>query len=90
MPHVIVKLWPGKSHDQKQRLTDSIVANVTSILGYGPGAVSVGIEEVAPDDWIAKVYEPDITGKWSSLTKPPEYGSRPRVCKEFRETINAE
>lgn len=24
MPHVIVKLWPGKSEDQKKRLADKI------------------------------------------------------------------
>ncbi len=52
------------------------------IGGNGPGTVSEGIEEVAPDDWIAKVYDPDIAGKWSSLTKPPAYGSGPRAREE--------
>jgi phenylpyruvate tautomerase PptA (4-oxalocrotonate tautomerase family) len=32
MPHVIVKLWPGKS-EQKTRLAVAITKDVTEILG---------------------------------------------------------
>ena len=46
MPHVIVKLWPGKSAEQKRRLSDAIVRDVTSILNYGDESVSVAFEEV--------------------------------------------
>ncbi|MCJ2180594.1 hypothetical protein [Novosphingobium album (ex Hu et al. 2023)] len=53
------------------------------ILGYGEGSVSIGIEEVPPGDWMARVYEPDIAGKWSGLTKQPGYGSGPRDPEEY-------
>ena len=77
MPHVIVKLWPGKSQDQKQRLTETITQGVMDALGYGDEAVSVAFEEVAPAEWTTKVYRPDILGKWTTLTKEPGYGERP-------------
>jgi 4-oxalocrotonate tautomerase len=77
VPHVIVKLWPGKSDDQKQRLTKTITRGVMESLGYGEEAVSVGFEEVAPAEWTPKVYGPDIAGKWATLTKQPGYGERP-------------
>lgn len=77
MPHVIVKLWPGKSNDQKQRLTDTITRGVMDTLGYGEDAVSVAFEEVAAADWTPKVYEPDIIAKWANLTKQPGYGRPP-------------
>jgi len=32
MPHVIVKLWPGKSEDQKNRLAEAITRNIMDIL----------------------------------------------------------
>ena len=32
MPHVIVKLWPGKSEQQKRRLTEAIVKDVMHVL----------------------------------------------------------
>lgn len=78
MPHVIVKLWPGKSDAQKRDLSAAIVGNVTRILGYGDEAVSVGFEEVQPDAWTVQVYEPDIRGRWHTLTKEPGYGPGPK------------
>jgi 4-oxalocrotonate tautomerase len=35
MPHVIVKLWPGKSEQQKQKLAEGVTKVVMSSLGYG-------------------------------------------------------
>lgn len=51
MPHVVVRLWPGKTQAQKRDLTDTIVREVTSVLNYGSDAVSVGFEEVSSPDW---------------------------------------
>lgn len=77
MPHVVVKLWPGTSDDQKRRLTEIITRGVMDTLADGRDAVSVGFEEVAPADWTATVYGPEIVGKWDTLTKQPGYGDRP-------------
>lgn len=73
MPHVIVKLWPGKSEQQKQGLANAIANDVMEFLGYGEESVSVGIEEVAPSDWAEQVFQPDITGKQDTLYKKPGY-----------------
>jgi 4-oxalocrotonate tautomerase len=77
VPHVIVKLWPGKTDEQKRQLSDAIVRNVTRILNHGPQSVSVGFEEVSANDWTEKVFNPDILHNWNSLTKQPGYGPRP-------------
>jgi 4-oxalocrotonate tautomerase len=82
MPHVIVKLWPGKSVEQKRTLSDAIVRDVTSALDYGGDSVSVAFEEVAPRDWSIKVYQPDILANWDKLTKKPGYGPRPVANSE--------
>lgn len=73
MPHIIVKLWPGKSESQKQELANAITADVTRILGYGPDSVSVGLEEVTSRDWRESVYLPDVIAKEQSLYKKPGY-----------------
>jgi 4-oxalocrotonate tautomerase len=73
MPHVIVKLWPGKSEGQKTRLAEEIVKDVTKILNYGEESVSVAIEEVEPEDWAEKVYQPDIVSNAEKLYKKPGY-----------------
>jgi len=77
MPHVIVKLWPGKSEARKRALSDAIVRDVTHILDYGEESVSVAFEEVPPGEWSAQVYDPDIRRKWGTLTKEPGYGPGP-------------
>ena len=76
MPHVIVKLYSGKSERQKQALAQAVTAAVTSTLGYGEDSVSVGIEDVDPRDWAAKVYNPDIIGKPDTIYKKPGYDPR--------------
>jgi 4-oxalocrotonate tautomerase len=63
MPHVIVKLWPGKSEGQKRELAEAITRSVASIPDYGEGSVSVAMEEVAPDAWAEQVFRPDIVAK---------------------------
>jgi 4-oxalocrotonate tautomerase len=73
MPHVIVKLWPGKSDDQKARLADKIARDVMDVLNYGEESVSVGFEEIRSQDWKEKVYKPDIKDKWDKLYKKPGY-----------------
>ena len=73
MPHVIVKLWPGKSEQQKARLAAAIAKDVMDVLGYGEESVSVALEEVEPQDWAEKVYKPDIVSKPEQLYKRPGY-----------------
>ena len=76
MPHVIVKLWPGKSEQQKNRLAEAISKNVMDILHYGEESVSVAMKEVRPQDWIEKVYKPDIKGNLDKLYKKPGYDEK--------------
>ena len=73
MPHVIVKLWPGKSEKQKKRLADAIARDVIDVLDYGEESVSVALEEIAPAEWAKKVYQPDIVQSASRLYKKPGY-----------------
>ena len=73
MPHVIVKLWPGKSEAQKKRLAERITEAVTDVLHYGDESVSVAFEEISANDWNEKVYKPDIVGQGEKLYKKPGY-----------------
>ncbi len=73
MPHVIVKLYPGRSEQQKARLAEQIVKDVVSIIKCGEESVSVAIEEIKPEDWAEKVYKPDILNAPGKLYKKPGY-----------------
>ena len=78
MPHVIVKLWPGKSERQKTErqkteLAEEITQSVMETLHYGPESVSVAFEEIPAKDWAQKVYRTDIVGNEDKLYKRPGY-----------------
>ena len=76
MPHVIVKMHPGRSEQQKAQLTEAIAKDVMTFTGVGDEAVSVSIEEIGPSDWMEKVYQPDILNGPSKLYKKPGYDPR--------------
>jgi len=48
MPHVIVKLYPGRSEEQKTRLAEEIVKDVVAIAKCEEKSVSVAFDEVKP------------------------------------------
>ena len=73
MPHVIVKLWPGKSEQQKSRLAEKIAQDVMDVLHYGEESVSVAFEEISAKDWAEKVYKPEILNNPAKLYKKPGY-----------------
>jgi 4-oxalocrotonate tautomerase len=73
MPHVIVKLWPGKTEKQKTQLAEEITQSVMRILNYGDESVSVAFEEVEAKDWASKVCRADIVGNEDKLYKKPGY-----------------
>jgi len=73
MPHVSIKLYPGRSEDQKKRLTEAIVRDLMEIGKCEEKSVSVTIEDVQPADWPEKVYKPDILAHWDKLYKQPGY-----------------
>jgi len=76
MPHVIVKLYSGKSERQKQALAQAVTKAVMSALNYGEDSVSVGIEDIEPKDWTEQVYKPDIIVKAETIYKKPGYDPR--------------
>jgi 4-oxalocrotonate tautomerase len=71
MPHVIVKMFPGRSDAQKVRIAEAITRAVMVEAKCSEDAVSVGIEDVAPGDWDEVVFKPDIEGKAGTLFKKP-------------------
>jgi 4-oxalocrotonate tautomerase len=76
MPHVVVKLWPGKSEEQKTRLAEAITKDIMEILHYGEKSVSVAMEEIEPREWAEKVYRPEVKNNLDKLYKKPGYDEK--------------
>ncbi|HHY64696.1 MAG TPA: 4-oxalocrotonate tautomerase [Clostridiaceae bacterium] len=73
MPHVIVKLFPGRTEDQKKLCTEKITQVIIETLNTDEKSVSVAFEEVPRESWKETVYEPDILSKEETLYKKPGY-----------------
>jgi 4-oxalocrotonate tautomerase len=69
MPHISVKLYPGRSHEQKQMLADEMTRTLMSVLGSKREAISVGIEDIAKDDWAELVDKTEIMAKPDTIYK---------------------
>jgi 4-oxalocrotonate tautomerase len=73
MPHVIVKMYSGRSEQQKLEIAEAVAQAVMASAQCAERSVSVSIEDVDPDDWVETVYKPDIIEKPDQLYKKPGY-----------------
>ena len=73
VPHVSVKMYPGRSEKEKTELAEAIAKDVMDIIGVGRSSISVAIEDISPQEWKEKVYEPEIIGKSGKLYIKPGY-----------------
>ena len=69
MPHVIVKLWAGKSEQQKARLAEEIVKDVMNVLNYGDESVSVATKKSNHRIGQTKSINPISLTTWRSYTR---------------------
>ena len=70
MPHMAVKLWPGRKEEAKENLAKKIVNVVVEELNVDAGAVSVAIEEVKQSDWEEQIYKKEIKDNSNIYVKP--------------------
>lgn len=73
MPHIVVKMYSGRTDEQKLQIADAITQAIMASAGSGESAISVAIEDVDPAAWVEAVYKPEILGKSGTLFKKPGY-----------------
>lgn len=73
MPHVNIKMYPGRSEEQKKEMAARITADIVEIAGCSADHVSVTIEEIEREKWPEAVYRPEILEKPACLYKKPGY-----------------
>ena len=73
MPHVIVKLWPGRTIKQKTDLSNKITEALKTAIDATDSSISIAIEEIPKEKWKELVYDAEITEKEELLYKKPGY-----------------
>jgi 4-oxalocrotonate tautomerase len=73
MPHVIIKMYPGRTEEQKKKLVKAITDSIIKVIAVDEKVISIAVEDVSPEEWAEKVYRPDILEKKDTLYKKPGY-----------------
>jgi 4-oxalocrotonate tautomerase len=73
MPHVIIKLQTGRSEQQKAKIAELVTNAIMAGASCAESSVSVSIEDIEANDWVEKVYKPDIIQRPDTLYKKPGY-----------------
>ncbi len=73
MPHVIIKMYPGRSEEQKNNLTEAIKKSVIETTNADEEYISIDIQEIAPEKWAETVYKNEILSRMDKLAKKPGY-----------------
>lgn len=73
MPHIVVKLYSGRTNEQKAHLAQAITDAVVASLDGSEASVSVAIQDVEKENWTEQVYKPEIMANPELLFKKPGY-----------------
>lgn len=73
MPHISVKLYPGRSEQQKSKFAEEVVKLAKATFKCDEKHLSVDIQDIDPTEWARKVYGPEIEANWDRLYKKPGY-----------------
>ena len=69
MPHIIVKMYPGRTEDQKKNLAIVLNRATMDSLNVPDEAISISIEEVPKEAWDSTVTKIDILPKLNNVYK---------------------
>jgi 4-oxalocrotonate tautomerase len=73
MPHVIIKMYPGRTEEQKRKLAEVITQSIVDIAKTSEEHVSIDIQEIKPENWAETIYKKEILPKLDKLQKKPGY-----------------
>jgi 4-oxalocrotonate tautomerase len=73
MPHIVVKMYPADSEEQKEKLAKEITKVIVNVTGKSEEAISINIIEVSENVWMEEVYQKEILLELDALYKKPGY-----------------
>ena len=62
MPYIAIKAYP-KDEDTRKKLVEKINQAVLEVVGCPPQAVTISMEEIAPENWETQVKKAEIEPK---------------------------
>ncbi|MBE7022435.1 MAG: 4-oxalocrotonate tautomerase [Ruminococcaceae bacterium] len=73
MPHITLKMYQGRTEEQKKAATEALTKALQESLGCTEDHISISIYDYDPKEWGEKVFYPEIMKDEEHLYKRPEY-----------------
>lgn len=73
MPHITLKMYQGRTEEQKKAVTEALAETLQKTLGCAEEHVSISIYDYDPKEWGEKVFYPEIMHDEKHLYKKPGY-----------------
>ena len=74
MPHIDIKSFPRDLTDeQKSALASDITEVIIRHMNSKEGSISIALNEIAPEEWQAQVWDTEIAPHMDQLIKKPGY-----------------
>lgn len=74
MPHITIKMFKGRTEDQKQLAAQKVSDALVDALGCNESHISVSVEEFTPQEW-QEQYRIEVAEN-PSLIKKPNYNPK--------------
>lgn len=72
MPNITVKMYPGRSEEEKKVLAEKLAETLLEVTGVPEAAVSVVIKDIPPEEWKREMAENDFADR-SLIYRMPGY-----------------
>jgi len=73
MPHIVVKMYKGRTDEQKQKMCDAVSSALIESINCSDDHISIAIEEYDKEAWGKEVFYPEIMKNVDKLHKKPNY-----------------
>ncbi len=73
MPHVVVKMYKGRTQEQKEAMTEAVSKALIDTISCSDDHISVAIEEYDREKWEEEVFYKEIEPNLVNLYKKPNY-----------------
>jgi 4-oxalocrotonate tautomerase len=73
MPHINIKMYPGRDSELKKKAADAVAKALSESLGADMSAISVSVEDIPQTEWKEKVYDKELTEDNKNLFVKPGY-----------------
>lgn len=73
MPHIVVKMYKGRTEETKMEIANILADAMSEKCGIDRSAISVAIEDIPKENWKEEVYDKELNSDNKNLYIKPNY-----------------